>query len=571
MSMARWKTREVFVGGVGVGGRNPIRIQSMTTTDTRNVDATTEQIIRLADAGCEIVRVTVQGKKEAEACEGIKNNLIKRGCFIPLVADIHFYPPAALLAVEYVDKVRINPGNFSDKRASFKIFEYDDDQNREDIAKIEEDFLPFVEKCKILRKAMRIGVNHGSLSDRIMNKYGNTPLGMVESAIEFTNICRKVDYHDIIFSMKSSKPQIMIEAYRLLIKKMDELGWDYPIHLGVTESGAGREGRIKSSIGIGALLLDGIGDTIRISLTEDPCSEIDPCRRLVSFINGSKVGGQEKCSQREKISIPQGLHQKSSVILSLSEKELLSNDFFQKIGLKNNNNVNGVVVNFHNPKLEQLSQLGVEVVHDPYIVTENFWDQILVDRPALIFFSPTVDYVYHARRFFKWLCENDVEAAVILQFAYTCSEEDFVVRAAAEVGSLLCDGFSEGICFEVDLPLEDIKNISFEILQGAGRRISKTEFISCPGCGRTLFDLQTTASRISKSTNHLPGVKIAVMGCIVNGPGEMSDADFGCVGSRPGMVDLYVGKKCVEKDVKIEDAEDKLVSLIKENGRWVDP
>jgi (E)-4-hydroxy-3-methylbut-2-enyl-diphosphate synthase len=279
----RWKTREVFVGNVGVGGANPVRIQSMTTSNTRDVEATIDQIIRLADVGCEIARVTVQGMKEAEACEGIKNGLLQHNYTIPLVADIHFYPPAAMAVADFVDKVRINPGNFVDKRATFKTIIYDDASYAEEIEKIEEKFTPLVEKCKRLKRAMRIGTNHGSLSDRIMNRYGDTPAGMVEAALEFARICRKLDYHDIIFSMKSSNPVVMIHAYRLLVAEMIKLGWDYPLHLGVTEAGDGEDGRVKSAMGIGCLLLDGLGDTIRVSLTEDPWYEIDPCKRLVSF------------------------------------------------------------------------------------------------------------------------------------------------------------------------------------------------------------------------------------------------------------------------------------------------
>jgi (E)-4-hydroxy-3-methylbut-2-enyl-diphosphate synthase len=279
----RWRTREVKVGNVGVGGDNPIRIQSMTTSDTRDVAATIDQIIRLADFGCEIARITVQGKKEAEACEGIKNGLIKRGYTIPLVADIHFYPPAALMVADFADKVRINPGNFVDKRASFKVITYDDASYAEELERLEEKFTPLVVKCKSLNKSIRIGTNHGSLSDRIMNRFGDTPRGMVEAALEFTHVCRKLDYHEIIFSMKASHTQVMIAAYRLLVAEMIKLGWDYPLHLGVTEAGEGEDGRVKSAIGIGSLLLDGLGDTIRISLTEDPWHEIDPCQRLVSF------------------------------------------------------------------------------------------------------------------------------------------------------------------------------------------------------------------------------------------------------------------------------------------------
>ncbi|MBA2727750.1 MAG: (E)-4-hydroxy-3-methylbut-2-enyl-diphosphate synthase, partial [Parachlamydiaceae bacterium] len=339
----RRKTREVMVGNVGVGGDNPIRIQSMTTSNTRDVEATIDQIMRLADAGCEIARVTVQGMKEADACEGIKNGLLQRGYTIPVVADIHFYPPAATRVVDFVDKVRVNPGNFVDKRASFKMIDYDDLSYAKELEKIEEKFSPLVEKCKRLKRAMRIGTNHGSLSDRIMNRYGDSPIGMVESALEFANVCRKYDYHDFIFSMKSSNPQVMILAYRLLVAKMMDLGWDYPLHLGVTEAGEGEDGRIKSAMGIGSLLLDGIGNTIRVSLTEDPWNEIDPCQKLAAFAKAYEGTGIasfveshrhfEEIKPRSVI-LPKNmaLHRDGSVIIKATPQDLHSSDVYKKLG-----------------------------------------------------------------------------------------------------------------------------------------------------------------------------------------------------------------------------------------------
>ena len=339
----RFPTRVVMVGNVPVGGDNPVRIQSMTTSTTRDVEATIEQAIRLADAGCEIVRVTVQGMKEAEACEHIKNGLIKRGYSTPLVADIHFYPPAAMGVVDFVDKVRINPGNFVDKRATFKQIEYDEDSYAKEILKIEEKFTPLVEKCKRLKRSMRIGTNHGSLSDRIMNRYGDTPAGMVESALEFARVCRNLDYHDIIFSMKASNPQVMIQAYRLLNAAMIELGWDYPLHLGVTEAGDGEDGRVKSAMGIGALLLDGIGDTIRVSLTEDPWHEIDPCQRLIRLAKEHEGKGVEpfeesyrniEVIERRKVNYDRHvpLHKQGTVFAAIPVEEVKTASFFQQIG-----------------------------------------------------------------------------------------------------------------------------------------------------------------------------------------------------------------------------------------------
>lgn len=555
----RRATREVKVGTVGVGGANPVRIQSMTTSDTRDAAATADQIIRLADAGCEIARVTVQGKKEAESCEEIKNRLVQKGYSIPLVADIHFYPPAALLVAEWADKVRINPGNFVDKRASFKMIEYDDATYSSELERIEEKFTPLVLKCRALKRAIRIGTNHGSLSDRIMNRYGDTPAGMVESALEFARVARKADFHDLIFSMKASNTKVMIEAYRLLVKEFNKLGWDYPLHLGVTEAGEGEDGRVKSAIGIGSLLLDGIGDTIRVSLTEDPWAEIDPCQKIVSFAKHYPV--RYVIPKSRQVALKPPFHRNGSVILHLSEEEVEASDFLDSI-----KGIDAVVANFEHPKLQ-----GIPVISNPYVVTENDWERILEDRPEVIFFSPASDYLLHARTFFEWLYQHNLQTPVILNFAYTCSEADLVIRSSAECGSLFCDNLGEGICLEAPFSLKTLKRLSFAILQGARMRQSKTEFISCPGCGRTLFELQKVAERIRNKTSHLAGVRIAIMGCIVNGPGEMADADFGYVGSRPGLIDLYVGKRCVGKNIPMEEADERLIALIKEHGRWHDP
>ncbi|MCH9609581.1 MAG: 4-hydroxy-3-methylbut-2-en-1-yl diphosphate synthase (ferredoxin) [Chlamydiales bacterium] len=539
------KTRVVKVGHIGVGGDNPVRIQSMTTSDTRDIKATVNQILELYEAGCEIVRVTVQGIKEADACEEIKNQLIRKGCPIPLAADIHFFPKAAMRVVDFADKVRINPGNFVDKRASFKILEYDDVMYASELERLEEKFSPLVEKCKRLGRAMRIGTNHGSLSDRIMNRFGDTPVGMVEAAFEFARVCRYLDFHDLIFSMKASNPLVMIEAYRLLVARMEELGWDYPLHLGVTEAGAGEDGRVKSAIGIGALLLDGIGDTIRVSLTEDPVHEVEPCRQLIHFANEKRE--ESGVVQRARISSSL----KPPVVLAVSKEEIEHPDFFLHLGcgrelgrpVLTEESVDCLITKEEHPRLEMLKQGGIEVKKEG-----DFF---------------TVETLSSARQFFQ----TAPSKSVILRY---CGSEDVVIRAAATIGSLLCDGCGEGIFLDVDLPLPKRRSLSFAILQGARIRSSKTEFISCPSCGRTLFDLQTVADKIRAKTGHLPGVKIAIMGCIVNGPGEMADADFGYVGSRPGKIDLYVGKECVEKNIDMDEAEDRLVELIKAHGRWVE-
>lgn len=596
----RRKTREVLIGSIGVGGNNPVRIQSMTTSSTRDVEATIDQAIRLADSGCEIVRVTVQGIKEALACEAIKNGLVKQGYNIPLVADIHFFPPAALQVADFVDKVRVNPGNFVDKRASFKIIEYDDASYARELEKIEEKFTPLVEKCKRLKRAIRIGTNHGSLSDRIMNRYGDTPRGMVESAFEFARICRKLDFHDFLFSMKSSNPQVMILAYRMLAADMGALGWDYPLHLGVTEAGEGEDGRIKSAMGIGSLLLDGLGDTIRVSLTENAWNEIDPCKRLIALAKTyEEARGVDpfemahfEALEKRSISYPKNisLHRNGSVILSAKGPD--DPNFYKEIGcdlkfgkLKITASSADCIV-LKEGSIPALEEIGISVIHEPITLQEALfnlnsvknviikdelpsqWDTLEIIKPSLIFLSPSKDRLHYARKFFAWLKAKQIQTPVILSFTYTCSKEDLVIQSASEMGALLCDGLGDGLWILAPYETEFLRNLSFSILQAARMRTSKTDFISCPSCGRTLFDLQEVSKRIRSRTAHLPGVKIAIMGCIVNGPGEMADADFGYVGSKPGMIDLYVGKQCVEKDIGFDEADDRLVELIKAHGRW---
>lgn len=605
----RFSTRVVYVGNVPVGGDNPVRIQSMTTSDTKDVDATVEQIKRLADIGCEIARVTVQGMKEAEACESIKNKLIQSQYTIPLVADIHFFPPAALKVVESVDKVRINPGNFADRRATFRIIEYDDASYAEELQRIEEKFAPLILKCKELKRSMRIGTNHGSLSDRIMNRFGDSPRGMVESALEYTRICRKYDFHDIIYSMKASNPIVMIQAYRMLNAEMIKLGWNYPLHLGVTEAGEGEDGRIKSAMGIGALLLDGLGDTIRVSLTEDPWYEIDPCKRLIAFaenytcLNGF---GEDKPLSYEivkrEIVLPKTLstHRDGTVVLKVSQQQIEESTFYKDAGFE---------VEFRKPKLKKdspdilifdeekflsekikaLNEIGVSTLFKEDIIPlksaiekaltllitdekTHQWNKIHNLNPSLIFLKPSVEDRFHyAREFLLWLRNEKITIPVILQMDYACSIEDLVINASTECGSLLADGFAEGLLLEGPYSLDLLRRHSFSILQAARMRSTRTDFISCPSCGRTLFNLQEVSARIRERTSHLPGVKIAIMGCIVNGPGEMADADFGYVGSKPGKIDLYVGKNCVEKNIDFSEADDKLIELIKAHGRWIEP
>lgn len=587
----RWQTREVKVGNVGVGGSNPVRIQSMTTSDTRDVEATAGQIMRLADAGCEIARVTVQGKKEAEACEGIKNTLIKKGYEIPVVADIHFYPPAAMQVAEFVDKVRVNPGNFVDRRATFKTIVYDDATYAAEVEKIEEAFGPLVDKCIRLKRAMRIGTNHGSLSDRIMNRYGDTPFGMVESALEFARVCRKRGYHDFMFSMKASNPLVMMQAYRLLVAEMIKLGWDYPLHLGVTEAGDGEDGRVKSAVGIGSLLLDGLGDTIRVSLTEDPWAEIDPCMRLVKFAESYQGKGiapfietKRNIQEVRRRFVRQGplLHRDGSVIASS----------FEALG-KKEGRVDAVYIEeipqdfelpLDVPVLTRTPRIpGTFLVKDVDAIDKetsiawvrdgdpSVWNQLLQYPVQFIFLELTESAIHQGRYFFEWLQNAKLDLPVILVGNYPEEDENVVIHSAAELGALLADGLGEGILLRTSMDAEKNRSVSFNILQACRMRASKTEFIACPGCGRTLFDLQEVTKKIRAKTSHLPGVKIAIMGCIVNGPGEMADADFGYVGSRTGKVDLYVGKTCIERNIDFADADERLIDLIKAHDRWVEP
>ncbi len=592
----RFKTREVFVGKVGVGGNNPIRIQSMTTSNTRDVQATIEQAMRLADIGCEIVRMTVQGMKEAEACEQIKSGLIQKGYTVPLVADIHFYPPAAMRVVESVDKVRINPGNFADKRATFKVIEYNEASYKRELERIEEAFSPLIARCKQLKKSLRIGTNHGSLSDRIMNYYGDTPNGMVESAFEYLRVCRKYDFHDVIFSMKASNPLVMIQAYRLIVAEMMKEGWDYPLHLGVTEAGLGEDGRVKSAIGIGSLLLDGIGDTIRVSLTEDPWAEIDPCKRLVriseKFLGQGISNFEEKhrnfmdLSRREVVHNENSpTHRDGSVFLPVTKEQIEAPSFFANLGcdvqlgrpIRKAGSVDAIIVetaHADHPKLAKLPQAGIGIIVGPTQIDGDdsaSWLKLIEQKPAFALFHATGSRLHKTRHFFEWMREEGLKIPVLLAFDYDLPAEDLVLTASAECGSLLADGLGEGLALKTSLPLEAARTLSFSILQGVRMRASKTEYISCPGCGRTLFELQQVTQNIKARTGHLPGVKIAVMGCIVNGPGEMADADFGYVGSKPGKIDLYVGKQCVERDIAFDDAVDKLITLIKAHGRWKEP
>ncbi len=566
----RRKSHEVLVGNVGIGGDNSIRIQSMTTTPTADVNATVNQIIALQNHGCDIVRVTVQGKKEAIACRKIKDALVKRGCTIPIVADIHFYPQAALEVIEYVDKVRINPGNFHDKRATFTKQDLSSEKYAAELYRIEEIFSPLVIRCKELGKSIRIGVNHGSLSDRIMTRYGNTPEGMVQSALEYADICCKHDFHSLFFSMKASNPRIMMNAYRLLVDIMTERGWTYPLHLGVTEAGSGTDGRIKSAIGIGSLLLDGIGDTIRVSLTEEPWNEILPGKSLVRLSEhylsfGPSVPATQRTSPRKTVPY---LPHNGNVVLATEEKITgqLQPDLIQhhsSLSIPGTDTTLPIINLTTTPPVQPYALLITEENPDQWESIADYSSELLIFAPS----SP--NRISAVRTFFLWLDRHHCLTHVILSFSYDTPWDETVIRASAEYGSLLCDGYGNGIAITGNYPHGDRLSLSFDILQGCRLRTTKTEFISCPGCGRTLFDLHTVSSRIKERFGHLPNVTIAIMGCIVNGPGEMADADFGYVGSRSGKVDLYIGHQCVKKNVDQADAEDALEKIIMSEGMWI--
>jgi (E)-4-hydroxy-3-methylbut-2-enyl-diphosphate synthase len=681
----------------------------MTTTDTCDTEATVKQIIRLVEANCEIVRVTAPSIRDAENLKDIKAVLTRQGIKVPLVADIHFTPNAALIAADYVEKVRVNPGNYADRKL-FQIKEYSDDDYEAELERLEKAFKPLVLKCKQNGVAMRIGTNHGSLSDRIMNRYGDTPLGMVESALEFVRICETYGFHDIVLSMKASNPQVMIQAYRLLAARMDELGMDYPFHLGVTEAGDGEDGRIKSAVGTGALLDDGIGDTVRVSLTEDPVAEVPVCYALIKPYNDrlqqlqalqpERLDLQARDCLSNGLDIPEtrnpyeysrrparlidvgglrlggGLPVRVEVAphTSLTEVgEILTeiealirptrHEFppceIVRLQVETEHDVEAVIAVAQGLRARGLGvPLAVQVPRTlpgltrlfPYVPKLNI--RVALDATkdvnGMESLGALVDAVKAAACAIQWdVCpaatgappigENDVEGRVAtplavgegwdedsslerladtaLALARLCqahtfehylialegaltipayrflaarlaaaeldapfmlktphfSEDDALLRASLTLGSLLCDGLGDAIEVVSDLPARDALRLSYNILQGTRRRLSKTEFISCPSCGRTQFDLETTTHRIKSQTSHLTGVKIAIMGCIVNGPGEMADADFGYVGAGPDQINLYVGKECVERHIAFDVADQKLIDLIKAHGKWVDP
>ena len=576
----RRETREVVVGdpargGVIIGGGHPVVVQSMITCDTMDTAACVRETLDLVRVGCQIVRITAPTVKDAANLGNIAAELRARGCLVPLVADIHFKPEAAMEAVKWVEKIRVNPGNYADKK-KFAVKEYTDAEYAAEVARMEEAFAPLVRECLRLKRAMRIGTNHGSLSDRIMNRWGDTPAGMVESALEFARVCRRLDFHNFVFSMKASNPKVMIECYRLLVARLEELGpdWNYPIHLGVTEAGEGEDGRIKSAIGIGSLLCDGLGDTIRVSLTEDSPREIPVCRDLLAQVPvlAGRAGTAGDLGLPSPYD-PFDFQRRSTPRVELAPgvacggeetvRVVVTRAAWEKVA----------------PKLRPDADVRPEAVYedlqvqevDPREAFEVGCDTQLitvrdgVDMPALAAFRMLAARLRHLGR------RNPILLKDCLGFEATpLSPEAALLRASVVIGALLADGIGDAILVRGESGAGQSLRLAYNILQAAGCRSFKTDYVACPSCGRTLFNLQTVTARIKARTEHLKGVKIAIMGCIVNGPGEMADADFGYVGGAPGKINLYVGKTPVKFNIPEAEAVERLVDLIREHGKWVE-
>jgi (E)-4-hydroxy-3-methylbut-2-enyl-diphosphate synthase len=566
-----------MVGDVGIGGNNPIRVQSMITSDTRDTPACVAEVLALAEAGCEIVRITAQTKVYAANLENIAREVRAAGCQVPLVADIHFKPDAAIEAAKWVEKVRVNPGNYADKK-KFEIREYTDAQYEEELERIRAEFSPLVALCKDLGRAMRIGTNHGSLSDRIMNRYGDTPLGMVESALEFARIAREHDYHELIFSMKASNPKVMIEAYRLLVARLNAEGpdWNYPIHLGVTEAGDGEDGRIKSAIGIGSLLADGIGDTIRVSLTEDSVHEIPVARALAEPFNRKWDKDLRSLQEApfEPSYDPFNYERRRSSPVTVMGHALGGGNTVRVFTTQERWNAVAHKISAmgdYKPEIivEKSGVVEIDPADDATVAAINARDEPCVVTVA----DGTGMEVIPA---FRLLASRiDARHPILLKDTLRPPVEnpDFLTAllpAARNLGSLLCDGVGDAVLVRGETAPGQSLRLAYNILQAAGARIFKTDYVACPSCGRTLFNLQSTTQKIRAATGHLKGVRIAVMGCIVNGPGEMADADFGYVGGAPGKINLYVGKTAVKFNIPEEEAVERLIDLIREHGRWVD-
>jgi len=632
----RRKTNTVNIGALSMGSDFPIRIQSMTTTDTMNTLGSVDQIIRMVDAGCELVRLTAPSINEAENLANIKKELAKRGVFVPLVADIHFTPNAAEMAARIVEKVRINPGNYADKK-KFQVLEYSAAEYDAEIERIREKFVPLIKICKEYGTALRIGTNHGSLSDRILSQYGDTPLGMVESAMEFLRIAENEGFHNIVLSMKASNPQVMVQAYRLLVQTMNQNNMHYPLHLGVTEAGDGDDGRIKSALGIGALLEDGIGDTIRVSLTEDPEFEVPVAKNLANrYVNRNNSNAIQPVSSWMNLNperfysfqkrltaevynfgggqVPRLIANFSKNAPSIADLAAIGFHFDPINDKWSMTELGADYVYLGENEAAFMLPVGLKAIYQPYV-----WNKIIDKSNSFpIFnlqqfiatqaFSNTLNFIHlktdemneiekikpilHSG---KWvivlesnhknvmtdlrnamglLIEQEINLPIVFGLSYQLEKGDLdntMLFSSTDAGSLLIDGLGDGIFFlDSQEDPKRLNDISFGILQAARTRISKTEYISCPSCGRTLFDLQETTALIRKRTDHLKGIKIAIMGCIVNGPGEMADADYGYVGSGPGKITLYKGKEVVKKSINTELAVDQLIDLIRLDGNWVE-
>jgi len=575
----RRQTREIVIGdpkngGVIMGGNHPVVKQSMLTCDTMDTALCVKQTLELVAVGCQIVRITAPTVKDAANLQNIVAELRKLGCQVPIVADIHFKPEAAMEAVKWVEVVRVNPGNYADSK-KFAVKEYNDEQYAAELARIEEKFSPLVIEAKKLKRCIRIGTNHGSLSDRIMNRFGDTPLGMVESALEFAHIARKHDFHNFKFSMKSSNPKVMIECYRLLVARLNSLGadWNYPIHLGVTEAGEGEDGRIKSAIGIGSLLCDGLGDTIRVSLTEDSPREIEVCTDLLAqipLLANSKV----KISETGFPFDPFHFEKRETPEIELNEttkcggeqliRVIVTRATFDKVA----------------PKIRPKDDVKPEAVYEDLNIAEldptqdfeiNCDTQLVtvkdgVNLPAITAFRLL------AAKLKKLGRNNPILLKDCINFEPVPLEPKIaLLRASVVIGALLADGIGDAILVRGEAGGGQSLRLAYNILQAAGCRSFKTDYVACPSCGRTLFNLQTVTARIKARTEHLKGVKIAIMGCIVNGPGEMADADFGYVGGAPNKINLYVGKTPIKFNIPEAEAVERLVDLIKEHNKWVEP
>lgn len=604
----RRNTDQVLIGTVWVGSKYPIRVQSMTNTSTMDTDASTAQCEELIDAGAELVRLTTQGVREAQNLYFIRKNLLAKGYVVPLVADVHFNPKVAEEAARIVEKVRINPGNFVDSIKTFQQYEYTDEEYAKEIAKIEEKLIPLLEICKENSTAIRIGVNHGSLSDRIMSRFGDTPQGMVESCMEFLRICRKHNFLRIVISVKASNTMVMVHTVRLLVATMQQEGMRFPLHLGVTEAGDAEDGRIKSAVGIGALLIDGIGDTIRVSLSEHPKNELPVANKMVDYINQvAKAPTIEPFIYHNNFFKPFAYNRRKSipvgpignthvpiVIHSLSDTEncidvtAIKPDFIY-VG-------SSIVNTYPTPKIIDAAVWRKEENTYPMFSIETYTNIQMCDADIVFlsmksteitkeiceFISATTRVILivqllsenpvgEGRKVFATLHYYQVENPVVLQRAY--NEEDIEmlqIKSSVDIGSFFLDGFGDGIMLENKQKIQDTVSLSFSILQATRARMSKTEFISCPGCGRTLFDLQQTIAHIKRATSHLNHLKIGIMGCIVNGPGEMADADYGYVGAGKGKISLYKKQECVQRNIPEKEAVQRLIQLIKDNGDWYD-